>query len=384
MTRPRLAAVALLGTAVVAAGESPAGAARPGISLRSSRHVVTAGQSVVLRGGARAADRGDRVRIRNARHVIATTRTDAAGRYSIAVRPWRDTRYRARWKGRSSAPVLVRVRARLGLRLRKLRLFGLARVEGEVRPASAPGRAWVRVWRNGRPLLRRAVSTREGARFELRFRVRRPGTYRAALRYDDARHLPVSATTRRRALLPRLAWGARGPAVRLLEMRLHRLRYHIRGVDRSYDRRTGDALSAFHKVQRRPWSSVVTADTWRALARPRRPRPRALGAGTHIEIDQTKQTLYTVRDGRITNILHTSTGRDGATRDGVFYVFRKLAGYSPGRLYYPSYFDGLRAIHGWPRVPPNAASHGCARVPMWAARWLYRRARVGMQVRVYH
>jgi N-acetylmuramoyl-L-alanine amidase len=65
-------------------------------------------------------------------------------------------------------------------------------------------------------------------------------------------------------------------------------------------------------------------------------------------------------------------------------VHRKLEGYSPGRLYYPSYFDGLRAIHGWPDVPPSPRSHGCARVPMWAAKWIYRQVSLGTQVRIYH
>jgi lipoprotein-anchoring transpeptidase ErfK/SrfK len=83
-------------------------------------------------------------------------------------------------------------------------------------------------------------------------------------------------------------------------------------------------------------------------------------------------------------IVHVSTGAGGATRDGVFNVHRKIAGYSPGRLYYPSYFDGNRAVHGWPEVPPTPASHGCVRVPYWVAKWIHGIMHYGMQVRVYH
>jgi lipoprotein-anchoring transpeptidase ErfK/SrfK len=143
-------------------------------------------------------------------------------------------------------------------------------------------------------------------------------------------------------------------------------------------------MIAFNKVQGRTRSGSVVADTWRALASPRRPRPRVRWPRNHIEINQTRQVVMFVRKGRVKWILHTSTGLNGATHDGVYRVHRKIAGYSGGRLYYPSYFDGLRAIHGWPEVPTYPASHGCARVPMWAATWAHGKAPMGMQVRVYH
>jgi lipoprotein-anchoring transpeptidase ErfK/SrfK len=94
--------------------------------------------------------------------------------------------------------------------------------------------------------------------------------------------------------------------------------------------------------------------------------------------------LYVIRQGEIADIVHTSTGAGGATHDGVFYVHRKIAGYSPNNLYYPSYFDGQRAVHGWPEVPPYPASHGCSRVPYWTAIWLHTIMPLGTQVRVYH
>jgi lipoprotein-anchoring transpeptidase ErfK/SrfK len=65
-------------------------------------------------------------------------------------------------------------------------------------------------------------------------------------------------------------------------------------------------------------------------------------------------------------------------------VFRKIAGYSGHRLYYPSYFDGLRALHGWPEVPTYAASHGCVRIPYWNAIWVHGLADYGTRVVIYH
>jgi lipoprotein-anchoring transpeptidase ErfK/SrfK len=47
------------------------------------------------------------------------------------------------------------------------------------------------------------------------------------------------------------------------------------------------------------------------------------------------------------------------------------------------YFTGGYAIHGNPSVPPYPASHGCVRVPMWAAPVLYDEMPDGTVVYVY-
>jgi lipoprotein-anchoring transpeptidase ErfK/SrfK len=41
------------------------------------------------------------------------------------------------------------------------------------------------------------------------------------------------------------------------------------------------------------------------------------------------------------------------------------------------------AIHGYPSVPTKPASHGCVRIPMFAAKEIYRTIPVGMPVIVY-
>ncbi len=119
-----------------------------------------------------------------------------------------------------------------------------------------------------------------------------------------------------------------GVFVGLLERRLVELHYRLAGAkDRSFDVRTGDAVVAFHKVQGMERVFVVREATWRRLARPRIPHPRRDWNAFHFEVDQTRQVLYTVEDGEITNVLHVSTGAGGATRDGTFRVHRKLAGF---------------------------------------------------------
>jgi lipoprotein-anchoring transpeptidase ErfK/SrfK len=129
---------------------------------------------------------------------------------------------------------------------------------------------------------------------------------------------------------------------------------------------------------------VAGPATWRRLADPRPARARHDWKGFHFEVDQTLQVLLTVEDGEVTNVLHVSTGAGGATHDGTYRVYRKLAGFSPNHLYYPSYFDGLRALHGWTEVPTYAASHGCVRIPYWNAQWVYGLATYGTRVVIYH
>jgi len=73
-----------------------------------------------------------------------------------------------------------------------------------------------------------------------------------------------------------------------------------------------------------------------------------------------------VADGRVLWVLDTSTGTvPGPTPRGHYTVYRQVDGYrvAPlGVLYRPKYFVGGVAVHGFARVPPYPASHGCVRV----------------------
>jgi hypothetical protein len=384
--RLRRPAALVIGAALVVASALPALAGAATVTLGARRDPLVAGDAVKLSGRISPRRRGELVSIVDGRgRVRARVATGARGRFRTWLRPRRDVTLRARWADASSEPLHLRMRPRVRVRLRRVRIFGRAMVSVRVRPRQPHSRIRLRLRRNGEVIARRRARLRGGGRFTARMRIRRPGSYRArATLRHRGRYRGRDWSRPRRTRLPRLTRGAHSPHVQLLEKRLRRLRYHIRGVDWRYDYRTADALRAFNKVQRRPRVAAVTTATWRALATPRRPRPRWVRPRRHIEIDQTKQVLYVVRGARVRSIVHTSTGANGVTRDGAWTVWRKIAGYSPGRLYYPSYFDGLRAIHGWPHVPVSPASHGCARVPMWAAKWIYRRTQIGTRVVVYH
>jgi hypothetical protein len=266
-----------------------------------------------------------------------------------------------------------------------VRLFDEVVVRGETTPAQADVQIEVVLIRSGRGVASRTVATGAAGGFSTSFRVLDPGSYRARATVRTAGLEGTAVSDRDVTPLPRLSSGSRGVYVELLERRLVELHYRLAApTDGRYDFRTADAVVAFHKVQRMPRSFSVDERTWRALADPRHPHPRRDWRGFHIEVDQTRQVLYTVEDGEVTNVLHVSTGAGGATNDGAFRVFRKIAGYSGGRLYYPSYFDGLRALHGWPEVPTYPASHGCVRIPYWNAQWVFGLATFGTRVVIYH
>jgi N-acetylmuramoyl-L-alanine amidase len=157
------------------------------------------------------------------------------------------------------------------------------------------------------------------------------------------------------------------------------------------------ALVAFQKVEGRKLTGKLTREELRALAGAGRPRPLEWGYA-HIEVDLARQVLFVVDCcGAILRILPVSTGsgewfteggrtRRAVTPVGRFTVTHKIEGWrkSPlGLLYYPNYVHDGIAIHGNPAVPTRPASHGCVRIPMFAAKEFSAMASVGMPVLIH-
>lgn len=367
-------------------GLAPVAYAAPGVSLSASRTLLTFGGSTTLSGKISPAAAGETVTIVDQDgKVRGQDETNAEGKYEVTLYPRKNLGLRARWTSTTTTTtstsdiVRIRVRPIIKVHLRGVRLFTPARVSGSLRPAQS-GKVLLRLMRNGKLERSKRVSMSSG-RFRTRFGIRKPGTHRVVASFNGDAHAPGRArSTASAPAMPSLAPGSRSIYVRALEGRLQKLGYRLLGVDRRYTNTTADAVRAFNKVQRRPRSGSVSESTWRALASPIRPRPRSSIKGYHIEVDQSKQVLYRVRRGRVITVVHVST----ATRDGTYTFFRRVNGYSPNRLYYPVYFDGLRAIHGWPSVPTYPASHGCVRVPMWTAKWLSQKVELGHRIVIYH
>ncbi|MGH2767327.1 MAG: L,D-transpeptidase [Actinomycetota bacterium] len=382
-----IATAAAVGLALVVGTAGPALAAT--LSLAASKTTVEFGETTTLSGAVSPAPPpGTTVEIVDADApvtVLVTAPTDGGGSFAVDLAPERNIKVAARVGPDQSPPVQLLVRPRLTAHLGGVRLFGTAVVSGHLQPDHPGAAVKVTLFRGDR-VAGRADAQVSGSAYSAEFDILRPGRYRADAEFDDADHEPAGAKSeaRRVSTPPSLHAGSHGRWVAILEQRLRDLHYRVPKPTRGFDHRTGDAVLAFHKVQGMRRVETAGRATWKRLGKPRTPKPRSKGQKVHIEIDQSKQVLYVVRKGEIDEIVHTSTGAGGATRDGVFHVHRKIAGFSPGRLYYPSYFDGLRAVHGWPDVPPTNASHGCSRVPYWTAEHLFAIMGYGMEVRVYH
>jgi len=157
------------------------------------------------------------------------------------------------------------------------------------------------------------------------------------------------------------------------------------------------ALIAFQKIEGRNRTGVLTREELEALRAAQEPQSLETGY-PHIEVDLHRQVLFVVDvAGAPLRILPISSGsgeffteggetRQAVTPTGRFKIYRKIDGWrkSPlGSLYYPNYFYYGVAIHGNPSVPSRPASHGCIRIPMFAAREFNEIATIGMVVIVY-
>jgi N-acetylmuramoyl-L-alanine amidase len=273
----------------------------------------------------------------------------------------------------ASAPVQLTLRSRLTARWSGTRLpGGRISLKGRLVPAAAGavqvgGRA-VRVGRDGR--------------FRVRHRATRAGRSctRVALRANPGY---ARERARRRCVTiaaPALAAGSRGPAVHFLERRLDRLHYLLANRNASFGADTRDAVYAFQKVERLARTGVVGPSTWNALARAHTPRPSR--GGTHIEVHKGRQVLFEVRRGRVAHVVNSSTGLTGNTPVGRWTIYRKDAGTNSLGMLDALYFIGGYAVHGYHSVPPYQASHGCARIPLWAAHGVYTRWNIGDTVYV--
>jgi hypothetical protein len=179
--------------------------------------------------------------------------------------------------------------------------------------------------------------------------------------------------------------------------RLNELGYWVDLNATELDASLRHALTAFQKIEGGPRTGVLSRSELERL-RKASPPPMLESGEPHIEIDLFRQVLFLQSEAESPHkILPISTGsgelfteggvtRRAITPTGRFKITRKIEGWrkSPlGLLYYPNYFyDGI-AIHGNPSVPASPASHGCVRIPMFAAKEFSQKAPVGLPVIVY-
>ena len=117
-----------------------------------------------------------------------------------------------------------------------------------------------------------------------------------------------------------------------------------------------------------------------------------------VEIDLRRQVLFVIEgENKVTKILSVSSGnnkeftsegfvRDAVTPPGRFNISNKIKGWRKsalGLLYYPNYFLSGLAIHGSKFVPAYPDSHGCIRIPMYAAEEFYQMATMGTEILIH-
>lgn len=181
------------------------------------------------------------------------------------------------------------------------------------------------------------------------------------------------------------------------EQRLWDLGYWAGPIDGKFDADSRHALIAFQKVERRARTGKLTRDDLNVLRVANRPLPQHANY-PHVEIDLERQVLFVVdENGLVARILPVSTGNGQLYMDhgqvhrahtptGTFKVLRKINGWrlsSLGLLYYPNYILNGIAIHGSFSIPTRPASHGCIRIPMFAAKELSSLLPVGTEVVIY-
>ena len=174
--------------------------------------------------------------------------------------------------------------------------------------------------------------------------------------------------------------------IRALQKRLAELGYDVGPIDGGLGGRTAYSIMAFQKVEGLKRTGTNTAEVQEALPAASRPGPMVPGgAPTRVEIDLNRQVLFLWKGGSLARILPISSGNGerycvkgdcdvAVTPPGSFRIGRKATGLEVaplGELWWPMYFNGGIAIHGSPSVPAYPASHGCIRVPMYAAPTLY-------------
>lgn len=192
---------------------------------------------------------------------------------------------------------------------------------------------------------------------------------------------PLSAP--RRPLRP----GAKGAAVKELQVRLKQLGYVPGKLDGKYGGTTQAAVWAFQKVQGFTPTSTVVSKTWRALENPKAPKVLVPnGKPDRAEVNLTKQIMVLYLGGEVKLITHISSGSgipyteyamwngkrtkfsgDARTPTGDFKTTWRREGWHKsylGQLYNPIFFNGGIAFHGALSVPLAPASHGCVRLPM--------------------
>ena len=155
------------------------------------------------------------------------------------------------------------------------------------------------------------------------------------------------------------------------------------------DYRTQQALMAFQAWNGLSRDGVDGRKTRAKLELAAAPKPRSESAtGHYAEVFRSLGVLLCVNNGKLVRVVHCSTGRPSLpTPAGHFSIYLKSTAWWSTKYHdwmpFASFFSGGDAIHGFPDVPAYPASHGCVRISMPEAPWVYTFMYYGAQVYIY-
>jgi hypothetical protein len=264
-------------------------------------------------------------------------------------------------------------------------------IEGIVKPYVADQKVTLQV-QLGRRLIRKlTLGVRRGRRGRFGVFTARvvsphagPVTLTALHAHSSAQGR-FSATKRYAALSPHAGFGSSGRFVELIQQRLAALHIYIQRTG-AYDQGTGLALDAYHRLLRWGTSQTLGPATITALLNGRgRFAIRYPRQGHHAEGNLGRQLLALADGSKVDWIFPISSGKPSTpTILGTFQIYQRTPGYLPDGMYFSSFFSGGYAIHGYDPAPDYPASHGCMRLPISDAIFVYNHVTYGNWVDTYY
>ncbi len=180
-------------------------------------------------------------------------------------------------------------------------------------------------------------------------------------------------------------YGSTGRFVELLQDRLRALHVYVPATG-VYDQKTGLAVDAYHRLLGWGTSDMPSAGMVAQLL-------NGIGSfhvryphqGRHAEGNLSKQLLALIAGRKVQWILPISSGKPSTpTITGSFRIYRRVRGYLPDGMYYSDFFIRGYAIHGYDPAPNYPASHGCMRLPIVDAIFVFHWLAMGDWVDSYH
>jgi hypothetical protein len=180
------------------------------------------------------------------------------------------------------------------------------------------------------------------------------------------------------------SFGSSGLFVRLLQNRLSARHIYLPLTGR-YDSGTGLALDAYHRLLGWGTSQSLDSRTVNYLLDGRgKFHVHFRHQGRHAEGDLAHQLLALIDGSHVRAIFPISSGKPSTpTILGSYRIYYRQPGYNSEGMYYSDYFIRGYAIHGYNPAPDYPASHGCMRLPIADAIWVYNWLAAGDWVDVY-